>query len=115
MKRNRGGARLMASALAAVGASACCVVPLILIALGIGGSWVADLTAMAPYRPIFVGLTVVFLGLAFRRLYRMPQACEPGTVCANPRTIRRQRPTFWLVAIPLLGLLAVPSLIPLID
>lgn len=101
---------LIAGTLAALGASVCCVVPLVLVALGIGGSWIASLTAMEPNRPVFVGLTLLFLGLAFRRLYLVPRRCVPGSACSDPRTVRRQRVTFWIVAIPLMGLLAVPSL-----
>ncbi|MCU9957609.1 mercuric transporter MerT family protein [Burkholderia sp. BKH01] len=101
---------LIAGALAALGASVCCVVPLVLVALGIGGSWIASLTAMEPYRPVFVGLTLLFLGLAFRRLYLAPRVCAPGSACEDPRTVRRQRVTFWIVAISLIGLLAVPPL-----
>ena len=104
---------LIAGLLAAIGASVCCVVPLVLLALGIGGSWIGSLTAMQPYRPVFIGLTLLFLGLAFRELYLVPQVCAPGTPCADPRTTQRQRLTFWIVAAVLLGLLAVPPLAPL--
>lgn len=104
---------LLASVIAAIGASVCCVVPLVLLALGISGAWVSNLTAMEPYRPIFIGLTFLFLWLAFRKLYLMPQVCEVGTPCADPRTIKRQRLTFWIVTVLLIGLLAVPSLAPL--
>lgn len=104
---------LIAGVLAAIGASVCCVGPLVLLALGIGGTWVGNLTAMEPYRPIFIGLTLLFLGLAFRKLYMVAQVCTPGTPCADPRTLQRQRLTFWIVAVLLLGLLAVPWLAPL--
>jgi mercuric ion transport protein len=103
---------LIAGVLAAIGASACCVGPLVLLAFGIGGTWVGSLTTMAPYRPAFIGLTLLFLGLSFRRLYRVPPACAPDTPCADPRTIKRQRRTFWIVAVLMLGLLAVPPLAP---
>lgn len=99
---------LFASALAAIGASVCCVGPLVLLALGIGGAWVANLTALEPFRPIFIGLTLLFLGLAFYTLYRVPQACPSGSPCAVSRPFKRQRLVFWLVAVLLLGLLAVP-------
>lgn len=97
----------------AIGASVCCVGPLVLLALGIGGTWVSSLTAMEPYRPIFIGLTLLFLGLAFRRLYLVPQVCAPGTPCAKPHTLQRQRLTFWIVTVLVAGLLAVPWLAPL--
>ena len=77
-----GKTSLLAGVAAAIGASACCVGPLVLLALGIGGSWISNLTAMEPYRPIFIGLTLLFLGLAFRQLYLVPQVCAPGTPCA---------------------------------
>lgn len=96
---------LIAGVLAAIGASVCCVGPLVLLALGIGGSWVGSLTAMEPYRPFFIGMTLLFLGLAFRKLYLVPQVCTPGTPCADPRTRQRQRLTFWIVTVLLLGLL----------
>ncbi len=113
MTQLTGKGSLIAGVLAAIGASVCCVGPLVLLALGIGGTWVGNLTAMEPYRPIFIGLTLVFLGMAFRKLYLVPQACMLGTPCADPRTIHRQRLTFWIVTVLLLGLLAVPWLAPL--
>jgi mercuric ion transport protein len=113
MTQLTGKSSLIAGILAAIGASVCCVGPLLLLALGIGGTWIGNLTAMEPYRPIFIGLTLLFLGLAFRKLYPVPQVCAPGTPCADPRTIKRQRLTFWIVSVLLLGLLAVPLLAPL--
>ena len=104
---------LIAGILAGIGASVCCVGPLVLLALGIGGAWIGNLTALEPYRPIFVGLTLVFLGLAYRQLYLLPRSCAPGTPCAAPRTNSRQRLIFWLVAASLLALLAVPWFAPL--
>ncbi|WP_373877912.1 mercuric transporter MerT family protein [Pseudomonas turukhanskensis] len=113
MITNTGNRSLVAGVLAAIGASVCCVGPLVLLALGIGGTWVGNLTVMEPYRPFFIGLTLLFLGLAFRKLYLVPQVCAPGTACADPRTLTRQRLVFWIVAGLLLGLLAVPWFAPL--
>jgi len=104
---------LVAGILAAIGASVCCVGPLVLLALGIGGAWIGNLTAFEPYRPLFIGLTLIFLALAFRKLYLVPQACAPGAPCADPQTTKRQRLTFWSVAVLLLALLAVPWFAPL--
>ena len=113
MAQLTGKGSLVAGVLAVIGASVCCVGPLVLLALGIGGTWVGNLTAMEPYRPIFMGLTLLFLGLAFRQLYLVPQVCAPDTPCADPRTLKRQRLTFWIVATLLFGLLAVPWFAPL--
>lgn len=108
-----GKGSLIAGALAAISASVCCVGPLLLLALGVSGTWVSSLTAMNAYRPFFIGLTLLFLGLAFRKLYLAPQVCAADTTCASPRTITRQRIVFWIVTGLLLGLLAVPWLAPL--
>jgi len=103
-----GKGSLIAGVLAAISASVCCVGPLVLLALGIGGSWISSLTAMEPYRPVFIGMTLLFLWMAFRKLYLVPQVCTPGTPCADPSTRQRQRLTFWIVAVLLLALLVLP-------
>ena len=103
---------LVAGVVAAIGASVCCVGPLALLTLGIGGAWIANLTALEPLRPWFIAATLVFLGLAFRRLYLQPQVCEPGAACAEPIVLKRQRLIFWVVALALLALLSVPWLAP---
>ena len=104
---------LVAGVLAAIGASVCCVGPLVLLTLGIGGAWIANLTALEPLRPWFIAATLLFLGLTFRRLYLQPQVCEPGAVCAEPIVLKRQRLIFWVVTLALLALLSVPWLAPL--
>ena len=104
---------LVAGALAAIGASVCCVGPLVLLMLGVGGAWIANLTALEPLRPWFIAATLLFLSLAFRRLYPQSQVCEPGVACAESIVIKRQRLIFWVVALALLALLSVPWLAPL--
>lgn len=99
---------LWASALAAVGASLCCVAPLVLVTLGLGGAWLSMLTRFEPARPVFIVLALGLLALAWRRLYRQPAACEPGRACADVAVVRRQRLIYWVVAVPLLLLLAFP-------
>src|SRR5882757_5352430 len=87
--------------LAGIGASACCVGPLLLLSLGIGGAWIGNLTALEPFRPVFIVLVFVFLGLAFRKLYLAPAPCASDGVCVTEPTRKFQRTLFWLVA-PLL-------------
>jgi mercuric ion transport protein len=103
---------LAAGVLAAIGASVCCVGPLVLLTIGVGGAWVASLTALEPLRPWLMAATLVFLGLAFRQLYLRPQVCEPGATCAEPVVLKRQRLIFWIVTLALLSLLSVPWLAP---
>jgi len=98
----------VAAALAAIGASLCCIAPLVLIALGIGGAWVSYLTALEPYRHIFIGITLLFLFLAFRKLYIIPRQCAPEDACAIPTVLRNQRIIFWIVTVLLIALLTFP-------
>ncbi len=112
MTAKNGNGTLIAGALAAVGASVCCVAPLVLLALGIGGAWISTLTTLEPFRPVFIVLMLLFLGLSFRNLYLMPKNCAVGTLCDDPRIVKRQRRVFWIVTALLLVLVAVPWLAP---
>jgi mercuric ion transport protein len=60
MKQLGGKSALVAGMLAAIAASVCCVGPLVLFVLGIGGAWASNMTALEPYRPIFICLTCFF-------------------------------------------------------
>ena len=99
---------LTGGVLAGIGASACCVGPFLLLSLGIGGAWIGHLTALEQYRPIFIGLTILFLGLAFRKLYLLPQSCSGEDNCVADRTRRVQRILFWIFVPLSLGLVASP-------
>lgn len=99
---------MIAAIIAATGASLCCIGPLVLLGLGIGGTWISTLTALEPYRPIFIGITLVFLFMAFRKLYLLPRQCAPEDACAMPATLRNQRIIFWVVTVLLIALLTFP-------
>lgn len=105
---------LAGGVLAGIGASACCVGPLLLLSLGIGGAWIGHLTALEPYRPIFIGLTVLFLALAFRKLYLVPQNCAVGDNCVADRTQRVQKILFWIFVPLSLGLVASPWILSIL-
>jgi mercuric ion transport protein len=69
----------------ALAASACCILPLLLFSLGIGGAWIGNLTALAPYKPLFLAATAGVLGYGFYLVYRKPTAaCAEGSACARP-------------------------------
>ena len=104
---------LIGGVLAGIGASACCVGPLLLLSMGIGGAWIAHLTALEPYRPGFIVLTVLFLGVTFWKLYLVPQNCAVDDNCIADRSRKVQRLLFW-VLLPIVLLLVVsPWILPL--
>jgi mercuric ion transport protein len=104
---------LTAGLLAALGASACCAGPLILLLLGVGGGWATHLIALEPYSPYLGALSVLFVGIAFRNLFLRPAACTTGTSCADDRVRTRQRILFCCVGISILLLLTFPLYAPL--
>ena len=64
----------------AVLASSCCIAPLLLLTLGVSGAWIGNLTALEPYKPVFLGVALVFIGLGFRQVYfKQKPACEEGS------------------------------------
>lgn len=107
---------LIGSLLAGIAASACCVGPLILLLLGFGGAWIGNLTALEPYRPIFIGMASVALFIAFQRIYRprLEQSCEEVEVCAAPYVNNIYKRLFIGVLILVLTSIVSPYLVPLI-
>ena len=91
-------ATLSGGLLAGLLASACCVGPLALVMVGVSGAWISNLTLLEPYRWIFIGVALVFMTLAWRRIYRPPAAAAQKTVvlsvpsmncAACPITVRK--------------------------
>lgn len=103
---------LAAGGVAAILASACCLGPLVLLSMGIGGAWIANLTALEPYRPLFIGVALVALLLAGRRIFRPAADCLPEEVCAVPRVRLGYKLMFWVIAALVLVGLAFPYIAP---
>lgn len=90
----------------AILASSCCIVPLVLVTVGVSGAWIGNLTALEPYKPYFAAVTVVLIGLGFWHVYFKPKpACEDGTYCARPESSRLTKAALWLATV--LVLLAI--------
>ncbi len=113
--RVNGRGSLIGGVMAAVAASLCCVGPLVLVTLGIGGAWVSHLTLLEPYRPIFLSAGAFFLFLAYRKIYRPAAAkdCAPESLCAAPQAQRAYKILFWIVVVLITLALVFPYLAPL--
>jgi mercuric ion transport protein len=83
-----GSGALLVGGFAAILASTCFLGPLVLVALGLSGAWIGNLTLLEPYRPFFIAGAVVALFFAGRQIFRPGHDCQPGEVCAMPRTRR---------------------------
>lgn len=108
------GLTATASVLAAILASSCCIGPLVLLSLGISGAWIGNLTALEPYKPIFILITLAFLGTGFWQVYVKPKKkCEDGSYCANPHSDRVIKIVLWFATALVLTALTIDFWAPL--
>jgi len=94
-------------------ASTCCVIPLILVLLGITGAWMVNLTALEPWTPVFSALAVTALAGSGYLVFRPVAECvSPEGACGLPRRDLMLR--LYLVAVIIvLGLLLFPLVAPI--
>src|SRR5260370_18932482 len=101
--------------LGALAASSCCIAPLILFSLGIGGTWIGNLTALAPYKPLFVAGTAGILGYGLYLVYWKPgQACADGAACARPISNRFVKLALWFATVLVVAAFAFDYVAPLL-
>jgi mercuric ion transport protein len=98
--------------LGALAASSCCLLPLALFSLGIGGAWIGNLTALAPYQPVFVALALGLTGYRFWLAYRKRPASADGEVCARPLPNRLVKTMLWAATALVAAALAFPYVAP---
>lgn len=99
--------------LGAVAAASCCILPLALFSLGIGGAWIGNLTALTPYQPVFVVISLGFLGYGYWLVYRRPKAaCDAAAACARPMPNRIVKLVLWLATLLVVAAIAFPYLAP---
>ncbi len=95
----------------AVLSSSCCLVPLLLISLGVGGSWIGTLTSLAPYQPFFLIPTLAILAYGFWHVYgRSSAACGEGDACARPLPRRFMEFALWLATLLVVAAILLPRL-----
>jgi len=100
--------------LGALAASSCCIVPVALFTLGVSGAWIGNLTALAPYQPIFFAATAGFLGIGYYLVYRQPKAvCADGT-CARQLPNRSVKAVLWAATVLVLAAAAFDYLAPVL-
>ena len=94
--------------LGAIAASTCCIIPLVLFSVGISGAWIA-------YQPIFITITLGFLGYGYWLVYRKQKvACAEGEACARPLPNVIVKSGLWFATALILLAFAWPYLVPLI-
>jgi mercuric ion transport protein len=105
--------RLIAVAVAAtLLASTCCVLPLVLVLVGITGAWMAGLQALAPVTPYAIALALGALVWAGWLVFRPARFCTMADgSCATTRPLVRR--IYILCAVFIALLLGFPLIAPL--
>jgi mercuric ion transport protein len=67
--------------------------------MGFSGAWIGSLSALEPYRPLFLGFTLIALLLAGFRIFRRAKDCDVDGTCSTARTRRTQKFIFSVVAL----------------
>jgi len=82
-------------------AASCCLGPALFLIFGITG--LGFMSKLAPLRPYMLGLTFIFVGIAWRYAYGKGANCGPDGTC-NPMTRKINRILFWaLIGFALFG------------
>ena len=114
MIRSKEAMALTGTLSAAIAASACCIGPLALAALGLGGA--AYAVALEPYRPWLIAATALFLAGSFHLVYGKPAggACGPDGTCADPPRRTTLKVLLWAVALLAAASVTFPYYVELI-
>lgn len=103
-----------ASVLSAIVASACCWLPLLLVAVGASAAGVS--AAFERARPFFLVLAPIFLGAGFYFAYFRRKACAPGDACAAPGggLKRFNRAMLWVASVVVVAVAFFPNYVGLL-
>ncbi len=96
--------------LTALASASCCVVPFALFLAGVSGAWIGGLTVLKPYQPLFIGLTIAFLGGGYYAVYRKPKAvdCVEDSFCARSLSDRIAKIGLWVATVLVVVALGFP-------
>jgi len=95
-------------------ASVCCIAPLVLVTIGISGAWIANLTAMEPFKNYIGFVALTFIGFGFYQVYFKPKVdCVEGSYCARPYASLTTKTILWISAALVLLSLTVDYWAPL--
>ena len=100
--------------LGALVASSCCIMPLVLFGLGVSGTWIGNLTRLAPYQPIFIAASLACLGAgAWLTRRESKRACAEGKACARPLPNRLVKTALIVAALLVVAAISFDFLGPL--
>lgn len=93
LTENKSGWLVGSGVVAAMGASLCCIGPLIFTLLGVSGA--AALTKFSVLRVPMIFIVILVFGVAGFSLYKKRDICEPGSPCVDPKKYRLMQWIYW--------------------
>lgn len=108
-------ATISLGAMGALAMMSCCILPLVLVSLGVTGVFVGRLSSLYQYHWYFLAFASVTLAYGFWKAYRpIPaDACAGGT-CARPMNRTVMRAILWLSLVIVLVALAFQYVAPVL-
>lgn len=100
----------VAAVVSAALASVCCIGPVVLAALGLGGVGLA--AGLERYRPIFLAATALLLGIGFFQAYRNRDDSCPDGSCKTGASSPSTKSALWIIAAAAVGVASFPSWAP---
>jgi mercuric ion transport protein len=99
----------------ALAMTSCCILPLVLVSFGVGGVWIAQLTALYAYKWYTFAIAAGFIGYGFWKVHRAEAGeCRDGTACARPVNRRLMKASLWFAAVITVIAMIFPYLTPYI-
>lgn len=101
--------------LGAIAASSCCILPLLFVSVGLTGTWIGGLSALAPYKPLVVTATLGVLGYGYYLVYwKTEEACAPDQACARRVSNRIVKLLIWVATMVVLLAASFDYIAPLL-
>lgn len=99
----------------ALAMTSCCILPLVLVSFGVGGVWIAQLTALYAYKWYTFAIAAGLIGYGFWKVRQSERgACEEGAACARPVNRTAMKSLLWLAVVVTAVAMIFPYITPYI-
>lgn len=99
----------------ALAMTSCCILPLVLVSFGVGGVWIAQLTALYAYKWYTFSIASGLIAYGSWKVRQSERgACRDGATCARPVNRTAMKASLWLAAVVTAVAMIFPYITPYI-
>jgi len=99
----------LSSIISAFLASSCCILPIVFALLGVGSA--GFLMGLEKYRPIFISIASISLGVSFYYTYwKKETSCKTDSVCSTDKGSKLNKIMLWVSAVLVVSFIVFPYL-----